>query len=757
MFRHEKISGLDDFFKPLSLRNGDKVYFYRINGYSQQVDNFIKKIYEAARISGVVIEGKINNPDEKNLEYYEEIMGMDFEMNKEFMDKSLRKWLPRMSDNQRANVVCSMYDTLDEMRRNGKNINMLKNAYIKFMCWLYYKFERIVNVLGSDRVPKILYEGNISNYELKLLQVLSKAGCDIVLLQYNGDGDYKKLDAMSIFSDAYDEHGLTSFPDDYNLKMLRDKLREAQLIEKMYGAKPESLNCTNAWISGKGMEDILKAISLRGDDKKLYYNCFYRINGVKDKLTFVGDIYRMSEEVRNSKRNVLIIENAVPAPTTDEINRINRKNYNSTEQMLGDLTANICCTQNQELQRLMKRAFVDVMSEEAKTAGMNLNKMTGKAVYILCWMKRYQSKLFNGWKLPDIGLLIYLGGCKNENEALFMRVMARLPVDVLILNPNINNRCVLSDKMLYEINYTESMVINRFPSEETEVRIGTAAYHAERELDTIMYQDSGMYRNRQHDMANVITLDTMYEEISILWNEELKYRSGFEVIDGVVNIPVIFAKVSGVKDGAVENYWMEIKKLITDDAVVIKNGPYIDKMEENPIKPYVAEFYKNGRINRTAIKNHKSYVYGMIREEIQNFILDKLQLLLERKPIKGMYENGTEYTVVSTILNMKKEIVRLLQNFDFTKKNPKIIYINTLEESMSLEDSILMAFLNLAGFDIVFFVPTGYQSVEKHFNRKIMEEHQIGEYMYDLTIPSFDKISLNTRQRWRDKIFKRGS
>lgn len=757
MFKHGKISDLDEFFTALSAREGRNVYFYRINGYNSQVDNFIKKIYEAARISGVIIEGKIPNPDEKNLSYYEEIMGLDFKQDKSFIDTSLKKWLPRMSDYQRQSVVEAMYDTLEDMKKHGKNDNILKNAYIKFMCWMYYKFERIVNVLGSDRVPKIVYEGSVSNYELKLLQVLSKAGCDIVLLQYGGDDAYKKLDPESEISDDYKGQGLAPFPQGYSLKTLRDNMRAAQAKEKIYGAAPQYMNCTNAWITGKGFEDFLKGIPLRGNDSNLYYNCFYRINGVEDKLTYVGDIFRLSEEVKNTKRNVLILENKIPVPTTEEINQIHRKNYNSMEQMLGDLVSNIQYPANAQLQRLMVKAFVDIMSEEEKIPGMNVNRMTGKAVYALCWLKRYQAKLFSNWKMPDVEMLIYLGGCKNENEALFIRMIARLPVDVLILNPNINNRCVLQDRMLYEINNTETMNLEHFPTEETEVRVGTAAYHAERELDTIMYQDSGMYRDKQHDMANVITLNTMYEEIAILWDEELKYRSGFEVIDGVVNIPVIFAKVSGVKDGLLTDYWSSIKKLITEDTIVIKNGPYIDRLENNPVKPFVTEFYKNGRLNKTIIKNHRAYQYSMLRDETQNYILDKLQLLLERKPITGMFENGTEYTVISVVLNMKKEIVRLIQKFDFTKKNPKIIYINTLEESMSLEDSILMAFLNLAGFDIVFYVPTGYQSVEKHFSRKIMEEHQIGEYMYDLTIPSFDKIPLNTRHKWRDKIFKRGS
>lgn len=143
---------------------------------------------------------------------------------------------------------------------------------------------------------------------------------------------------------------------------------------------------------------------------------------------------------------------------------------------------------------------------------------------------------------------------------------------------------------------------------------------------------------------------------------------------------------------------------------------------------------------------------------MQDFILDKLQILLDQKLVKGIGQNGTEYTAVATVLNLPKNIVRMIQKFDFTKKNPKLIYINTTETIISLEDSILTVFLNLIGFDVVFFVPTGYQSIEKHFNKILMEEHQIGEYMYDLQVPDFDKIPLNnTRPSWREKIFKRGN
>ena len=97
-------------------------------------------------------------------------------------------------------------------------------------------------------------------------------------------------------------------------------------------------------------------------------------------------------------------------------------------------------------------------------------------------------------------------------------------------------------------------------------------------------------------------------------------------------------------------------------------------------------------------------------------MLDKLQLLIDQKVIKGTFENGTEYTIIGTVLNLSKDLIRMIQKFDFTKKNPKLIYVNAGEKMLSLEDSIVVAFLNLVGFDILFFVPTGYHSLSIHLS-----------------------------------------
>ena len=240
----------------------------------------------------------------------------------------------------------------------------------------------------------------------------------------------------------------------------------------------------------------------------------------------------------------------------------------------------------------------------------------------------------------------------------------------------------------------------------------------------------------------------------------MRFRPNFSTVDNIVNMPVIFAKVSGVKDGDITKYWQGIKQLINEDTLVITSAPYIDYSVRNALGINTTEGFKNGRVQKNTIYNSRYYQYSMLRPETQEYILDKLQILIDSRIIAGTFADGTEYNIVSQILNMPTEIVRLIQKFDFTKRNPKVIYINTSERPISPADATLMAFLNVVGFDVLFFVPTGYQTIERFYTRPVVDEHQIGEYMYDLQIPNFGVPSGATgkpaKQSWIQKIFKKG-
>lgn len=906
-FKHMKIQSLDDFFVPLSGRSEKGIYFYRFNKTSDKIDEFIYKYYNAARKSGVVIDGKIGNPTESNLSYYQEIMGMDFQMSMGFISDSLKKWLPRMRAIQRENIAGAIYDVLDGLRRSGKNENMLKNAYIKFMCWLYYKFEGVVEQMNGENIPKIFFVGDIVGYEFMLINILADAGCDVVFVQLHGDVSYLKVDENLERSFEYvgengaaEQNMVREFAADFSIKSMLEnhdfkaqrengqgtiKLQsggqetkshgtggsqvdvqniqrqesgipqaeekstkslqnkkslnikvqstEADNINSMAnrgGSQPKmwykvsTRNCTNVWIEGNGLDDFLQPAGVRKDrfrklyenerrtekvnnienaqnlhirnaekvnnvenaqnlhnirniennlgngmfsadnaqgygaDKdKIFFNCYVRINGVWDKLTYENELYQFYLSLKAMKRNVVVISELIPKPDVDEIAKIRRGNYRDVFQLVKGLELNINFTENPIVSEFLINSFEDTVYGEADRlgTGANINKILNKAVYLLCFINRYQTQLFKNFSYDNIPCFIYMGGCNDENEAMFMHFLARTPIDVLILCPNRAERCRLEDNILYDINYEEQLAIDKFPIQNSGLHIGTAAYHAERELDTLMYNDDTIFRDKQYDKARTVSLQTMDREIKILWETEIKYRPGFSTVDGFVNIPVIFSKFSGVKDGNVREYMIMLKKLMTPETVVVDKVPNILSTDANPIKEYATEFFKNGRLHRDKIKKSRAYRYGFLRDEMQDYILDKLEFLIAQKYIKGTFENGTEYTIVSVALNLPKEVTRLLQGFDFTKKNPKLLYINTSDELISLEDTIYLTFLHLLGFDVALFVPTGY-NMEKYFNLKLMEEHQLGDYIYDIQIPDWESIPLSLHTSWCDRLFRHG-
>lgn len=754
MFQLGRIEKLHDYFSACSRRREQAVFFYRVAGYSGEVAAFLTQYDQAARTNGVVIEGRIPNPDPKQLDYLAEMMGSDFQLDAGFLTQKLTRWLPRLTGAQREAVVTAMTATLQDLQAHGKNENMLRNAYIKYMCWLYYKFERILGCLGGDELPKILYDGTVSSYELQLLVILARAGADIVLLERAGDAGYLRCDPTSQYAQLYQDSGLTPFPADFSLRQLREQGQQQAERQKLYGAPAGIAPCTNAWMKAPDGKEILTAVRARGDDPKLFYNAFVVQYGVEDKLLFPSDMVAFYQQLKREGRKVCLENGRLPPPTPEEIAAVRRRNHQTAEQLAADLAANLQYPNNQQLQTLMRQAFLDVVLEEDKAVGGNLNRLLNKAVYLVAWMKRYQKDLFQNWQAPEVGVFILFGACSGDNEALFLRLLAKLPVDVLVLLPDLNAPCVLKDPALLDLHKEHSLPMTDFPVEPSQMRVRTAAYQAEREMDSILYQNTGLYRAKQHQKAEAVTLQTMYEEIGLLWDQELKYRPGFSAEGDTVTVPVLLEKICGIKDGPILPYWLEIKKLVTPETTLVTKLPWQTGLEANPMKPYATQFLRQGRLQREKIKQHKDYPYGILRPEIQDYLLDKLQVLLDEKLIAGTYQNGTEYTIVSTILGLPKDLLRRIQNFDFTKKNPKLIIISTTEETLSLEDSILVAFLNLVGFDILFFVPTGYQSIEKYFQKPFANEHQLGPYRYDLQVPDFRTLHEGGKSSIR-KLFGR--
>ena len=58
------------------------------------------------------------------------MMGSGFRADAGSIASALKKWLPRMADTPRRNVSAALAEILEQMKRRGKNENMLRNAYL---------------------------------------------------------------------------------------------------------------------------------------------------------------------------------------------------------------------------------------------------------------------------------------------------------------------------------------------------------------------------------------------------------------------------------------------------------------------------------------------------------------------------------------------------------------------------------------------------------------------------------------------------
>jgi len=726
------------------------------------------RFHEAARQRGAVIDGGLTNPDGTQTGYLIDTLGPDFTADEGFIADALARWLPAMKGESRRDFARLLCGEFGALRVQGKSESVLKNIYTKLMCWLYYRFAAVVPLLGEDELPRVLFVcRDISAHEALLLRLLNAVGADILLVLTAGEDGYLKRDPESRHAQLLFQ-GAPPFPEGWTLKALRKTMaekpapREASVTRPAqrkidpfsYFRRPSREICTNAWMEQADYEAILTPAMSRGSDPGLYYNAFIRLTGAKDRLTFPGELHRFYRHLMDAGRPVVIVDEGLSLPGPEEVAQIRRRNYRSAEEMVVDLANNLPKCADADLERMLQRAFVTTMLE-AVSPEEPLNRLTVSAVYLLCWIRRWHRELFRGDKA--MSCFILMGGCKSAQEALYPLFLSRLPVDVLILATDLERPCALKDPRLLELRGGEALRMTHFPRDTGSLRVPTVAANAEEELTDILYSGSGLYRNMQFQRAEAMTLKTTLDELFLLWDQELRYRPGFTAGEQAVTMPVLYARICGVENGDTAAYWQRVRQLAEGDVFFCPNLPVIPHNSPNPFQPLAIRALRGGVLRRNTLREDRQYPFGMIRGEMQDHMLDKLQLMLDRRLIKGTFENGTEYAVVATILNLDKGLIRALQSFDFTWRNPKAVCVAANDGGASLEDAILLTFLNLVGFDVALFLPTGYQTVERWLNDDLPVEHQAGEYMYELKMPDLDALPRPRKRGWLDNLFKRGN
>lgn len=721
--------------------------FTRYTGYDS-VDSFrgmLIESYVAAQKSGLFIPDRLPAAVPAEISAaapYTASVFDDSSMIKQGIDAWLRS----------ANLTCDsaavaevMVHAIQDCGANGKN------TYFLELCWLMKYLPK--------KPLRMVFIGAATLKELYLMYMMSLCGTKVTLVSYGLDTDFDRF----FYKDRVKTvGGRNTAPLQVDFSKI-DLSKEAQLSEMRAQSERvngivKRLDTTAAGVFEDILTDRKTRVIRNGgvyrEDGEIPVYCAALV-GYDDEAVYTNMLVKFKESFAGLKKQLIFIEKNLDNPTPDESKLLGSVTRSSTAEMIDALALLIKLTGDATRTALAQsalRQMLNAINTGNQTVVFNLGSK------LITWLYRCTQARKYSVQYEDIPVVLYYGDI-SQPEMYFLNFMSRCGFDVIYITPNLNNLDTAVDKnidgRMQVFQLSQSKESGKYPDKPIKMKAATVAYSAERELDEMLYGgDTGIYRSFQFPNSQSLTLKTTYEEIGILWRQEARFRSGFSTAGNLVTVPNIFAKISGVPDGKQADYWEEVRARLTPDTIL-----YIKKSEPQKdgsvdLSAYRA-FYRNGEIDVEKLKASTLNKYSYLPDRLQDMLFYKLQEACSCRFLKLDGDN-LMCSVLHYGMSLDKDYLKLVQRFDFTRQIPKLIYIDNVEETFTLEECIKLVISNLIGFDILVYTPTGYKNLETFISGDAFEEHIMNEFLYDTEVPKLKVPSEEKNSGFFGKLFRKG-
>lgn len=633
----------------------------------------------------------------------------------------------------KTNIPCDSAKLAEVMARAvaecGAN---KKNTYFVMLCWL-------IKYLGA-RPNTVLYIGSAALRELYFLYMLAAAGVKITLVSYGLDTDFNKFqykDEITV------KGGRNTAPIQIDFSKI-DLSKEAKLAEmraegERVGGLVKRLDTSAAGI----FEDILKDRKSRvignggvytEDGEIPVYSA--ALIGFDEETVYTNMLVKFKEGFAGLKKQLIFIEKPLDNPNAEEVRALGTVPRTSTSEMIDALAMQITLGGDVTRTALARKTLTELLNE------LNTGNQTVVLNYgnkLITWLYRCTQARKYAVRYEDIPVILYYGDI-SQSEMYFLNFMSRCGFDTVYISPNKKNSALVIDKniggrmQIFEL--PQSKESGSYPNKAIKMKVATVAYSAERDLDTMLYGgDTGIYRSFQFPNSQSVTLKTTFEEISILWKQEARFRTGFTTAGNLVSVPNIFAKISGVENGNLNNYWEDVRQKLTPDTFLIIKAKNPENEPAEDLSVY-RQFYRNGQYDFERFKASTLNKFSYLPDRIQDLLFYKLQEVVSSGFLK-LEGDELMCSVLNHGMNLTKSFMQMIQRFDFTRTIPKLIYIDAIEDTFQLWECIQLVLCNLIGFDILIYTPTGYKNLETYVSSDAFEEHIMNQFLYDVEVPKF--------------------
>ena len=372
--------------------------------------------------------------------------------------------------------------------------------------------------------------------------------------------------------------------------------------------------------------------------------------------------------------------------------------------------------------------------------GLKSNELQRVLVDLIKWSNNHLCEMLKKVSIEtNMPKFIWYGNSKKSHQ-YFLYYLIKLGCDVLVFNPSGSDPLSIMDyeqQLTFVHKFPESADPEPFPTEKRN-RKATIAYRASQEIDAILnHEGSGLFKPWQlRDYTpSSVTLKTTYDELFILGKEKAMIRPNFEVKNGLVRIPTIFAKIQGVSSNRKE-YWDRLHTLSElDNILLIKKLPLTRSINNDFRFHYRNALSVNGELNIHKMMEANYWKYGHLPHGLQKGIATAIKNNCahpQLKPIHQETEEAVKIYLFTQGMQIPAEMVRVMQKFDYSQEVPKLVlYNNGINGTFARSDAALFLLLNQFGMDIIIYNPPGLNDIENFLDEKIFDTHWLDDLVFE--------------------------
>lgn len=433
--------------------------------------------------------------------------------------------------------------------------------------------------------------------------------------------------------------------------------------------------CRNAWMKEP---DPLQEIQRRPEGLN---TIFCEIKGTNCIANYVEDLFKL----RRSLSDCIVINGKIPNPTVDE--------------------------GRQEVKGIAKPVLQRFLREK---------RITGNDAKVL---KALCCRYFSQVSKAKVGTLLYYGSITEKKEIQLLDFAKELPMDVIILNhAKEESYDFKGDFMVIEEEFASPLA--QFPDEV----LATGAASVEKTLDQVLYGDENFSRPNQYSDVESIILNVTKEDVTGLWGEEIKMRTGYGIENGKVIVPTLYAQITGLGNFSKRSY-IDFVSALTQNSMCFVT----EALEISPIK------LKGDSSLKTMSDKHFNKKFAekvlsmtplsILSQEKQNLLIEKANEVIKKYKFNSIWD---VLTFAGILFAIPEALAQLIHVWDLTKVNPKIVMVLTGTRKLESKEEVMLQYLHAIGFDVLLFVPTGYGLVTEDLLRSGLQKIDLSNYNFSI-------------------------